>query len=274
MRRILCPIDFSEASINALDHAVQMAKAFQGTITLLHAYNEEEFTKIVGVPKAENLYGEAEGKLKRLVKEIKASVGEDLLEVHYMLRVGDLIDGILSYAEKEKSHLIVMGTTGVGSVSKAVFGSNTVKVFQEAACPVLCVPKNIRYHPVTKIVYATDYERNDEQVVKRVLALADELGAKVEVVHVDKDQNDAHLAQYSNYVQKLKTYLPEQLISFQRIPSTATVSQALDQYVKTEGAQILALLTHNRNLLQQILHRSITKDLAYFAHSALLIYKN
>ena len=36
IKRILCPIDFSDHSRHALDHAVAMAKWYDSTITLLH----------------------------------------------------------------------------------------------------------------------------------------------------------------------------------------------------------------------------------------------
>lgn len=36
IRRILCPIDFSDFSRHALDHAVAIARWYESTVTLLH----------------------------------------------------------------------------------------------------------------------------------------------------------------------------------------------------------------------------------------------
>ncbi len=39
MKTILVPIDFSEASINALDYAIEIAKLWQAKLILFHAYH-------------------------------------------------------------------------------------------------------------------------------------------------------------------------------------------------------------------------------------------
>jgi nucleotide-binding universal stress UspA family protein len=39
IRRILCPIDFSDYSRRALDHAVAIARWYGSTITVMHAFS-------------------------------------------------------------------------------------------------------------------------------------------------------------------------------------------------------------------------------------------
>ncbi len=45
---ILVPIDFSEISMNALDHAVQLAKIYKNEITLLYIFEERPIASILG----------------------------------------------------------------------------------------------------------------------------------------------------------------------------------------------------------------------------------
>jgi nucleotide-binding universal stress UspA family protein len=39
IQRILCPIDFSDYSRHALDHAVALARRYESTITVLHVFS-------------------------------------------------------------------------------------------------------------------------------------------------------------------------------------------------------------------------------------------
>lgn len=54
-------------------------------------------------------------------------------------RVGNAAEEILRYAQKEKVHLICMGTHGRGALGRAVLGSVATKVVSEATVPVLLV---------------------------------------------------------------------------------------------------------------------------------------
>ena len=39
IRRILCPVDFSEYSRRALDHAIAIARCYEATVTALHVFS-------------------------------------------------------------------------------------------------------------------------------------------------------------------------------------------------------------------------------------------
>ncbi|MEL6537300.1 MAG: universal stress protein [Bacteroidota bacterium] len=277
MIHILCPVDFSDASLNALDHAVNMCSTCQGALTLLYVFNAEEFIQVAQTEESsqEALHGAAEIRLKGLVQEIRSSeVAEGIQQTDYIMRVGDLVNSVVDYAEHHKSQMIVMGTTGVGTMREAFIGSNTVQVFEKAPCPVLCVPADATYVPVKELVYATDYERDDQKIVKQVVAMASEFDATVEVLHIEKESTLHTDERYQEYVENLSSYIMSERLSFQRDVCDDDIPHCLDRYMDNRGAQILALLTHNHNFLQKLVKKSIAKNLAYFTDSPLLIYKN
>jgi nucleotide-binding universal stress UspA family protein len=53
--------------------------------------------------------------------------------------VGHPVDEILKAAEKQKSHLIVMGTRGHGLIGRALIGSIAQRVVSDCDVPVLLV---------------------------------------------------------------------------------------------------------------------------------------
>ena len=278
MKRILCPIDFSEASLNALEHAVQMGITMSASLTLIYVFDEEEFITVVQEADTNDtkiLQTLAEKKLRECKQQILETEGaEKLKKVDYILRVGDLVHSIVDYAERHQTQLIVMGTTGAGSLGEVYVGSNTVKVFQSAQCPVLCVPGDAPYAPIRKLIYATDYDRDDQEYLKIILAMAQELQAKVEVLHIDGHDSESRQEEYSSYAKELSTFFGSKALSFHRKICNDTVEQCLDVYLNESGAEIMALLTRNRGYLEKLFSHSVVKNLSYFTDSPLLIFKN
>ena len=50
MRRILCPIDFSDHSRRALDHAVAIARWYQAAVTVLHVFSPVTVAAVGAAP--------------------------------------------------------------------------------------------------------------------------------------------------------------------------------------------------------------------------------
>ena len=50
IRRILCPIDFSEHSRRALDHAVAIARWYEAAVTVLHVFSPVTVAAVGAAP--------------------------------------------------------------------------------------------------------------------------------------------------------------------------------------------------------------------------------
>ena len=140
--KILVPLDGSEHSINALEKAVQVAKKFDGKITLLHAYT----THLVSLPKE---YALPETTPKMI--EISGEVGANILahgkikaetegvQVETLLKMGHPVEMIIEASENGKFDLIVMGARGLSPIKEMLLGSVSHAVTMHARCPVLVV---------------------------------------------------------------------------------------------------------------------------------------
>lgn len=97
------------------------------------------------------------------------------------------VDEILTFAEEQKSDLIVMGSHGRTGITKALLGSVTEKVVREANCPVLTVKKG-KYTEdlidVKRIILPLDFSDHCKLAIKYGVVLAKLLNVKLEVVHV------------------------------------------------------------------------------------------
>src|SRR5262245_8779688 len=115
MKTILAPIDFSEASLNALSFAAELAKraAARLFVTTLSGSGENE--------------EETKAKLRTAEADLKKSFGPDL-KCESSLVHGSLVDSLKKVIAVEHPELVVMGTKGASGFKKILMGSNTVNV--------------------------------------------------------------------------------------------------------------------------------------------------
>ncbi len=130
-RKILVPIDFSPASVNALTHAVSIAKRYGAKITLLHV-TEAQF---YGNESAYLPINESAASLESIARDI---VPPELLG-DILVRNGVASDEIAGTAEQLDIDLIVVNTHGYTGFKHVLRGSTAERIVRRAPCPVLVV---------------------------------------------------------------------------------------------------------------------------------------
>lgn len=138
-RRMVVPLDFSDCSLDALEFAIQVARGFESSMTLLHvlewAWLRLHFT-IAELAEGESPRREFESCLARYAEVIRA---EGLAADTMIHGGGAPADFIVETAHRTKADLIVMGTHGRRGLSRTLMGSVAEGVLRRASCPVLTV---------------------------------------------------------------------------------------------------------------------------------------
>jgi nucleotide-binding universal stress UspA family protein len=140
-KRILCPIDFSDASRVALETACELARRFDATLALFHAYPVPGYTFPDGsfVASAKML-DELADQAKRHLDEWKAMAETAGVKgVETATAVGEPAHEIVEYAARQAADLLVLGTHGRTGLTHALMGSVAERVVRKAPCPVLTV---------------------------------------------------------------------------------------------------------------------------------------
>lgn len=188
-KRVLVATDFSDASRKALAHALQIARGFNGAITLVHAIAPAgAYQPIPMDPLPRELDRQllqAEEEMATLVKE------EPLKNVPYrtVVQEGRVRDVFSSLIVEEHPDLIVVGTHGRGGLKKIVLGSVAEQIVRLADCPVLTVgPHAPEASPGARrfstILFCTDFGPASSKAFPYALSLAEEYGAKLVLLHV------------------------------------------------------------------------------------------
>ena len=146
-KKILVPVDFGEASMEALSKAAALAMLSGATLHVTHVvddipgrYVELPFSTVgqvqVGVTEA------AEEKLCALVQRA------DLRSVKArpaILTATDPANAIVQHADEEGIDLIVIGTHGRPAMLRLLLGSVAERVLRAAHCPVMVVHAPVAY---------------------------------------------------------------------------------------------------------------------------------
>jgi nucleotide-binding universal stress UspA family protein len=148
-RRILCPVDFSESSLDALALAINMAEEADARLTLLHVVewprrvSQEPTAFDVDLARLrEAALIDARRRLHDLIPDQAATY----CTVETMVSEGKAHQTIVSHAAEHRCDLIVMGVHGRGAVERLLFGSTTHQVIRSAACPVLIARRHVLSH--------------------------------------------------------------------------------------------------------------------------------
>lgn len=277
MHKILCPIDFSAASLNAIEYAVRIAEKHNSILTLLNIFTEDDFYKLLKTDDTSFEFNElvevARNKLKKLADEIiRESKRNGLEDCNYFLKMGELEDNIINFAEEGHFNLIVMGTTGVSDITEAFFGSNTARVIESTSIPVLCVPEKASYSGLNKVVYATDYQWDDKKAIQQLILLMQPFKPHLKILHVGHSEKLLNKAMHQDYKEEIASYVDYHNMDFVYEVYEDEVNLGIDQYMLKENADLLVLLTKHRNFFEKLFNDSLTKQMSYFTDYPLLIY--
>jgi len=189
LKQILCPVDLSDESRHAVEHALVIARWYKATITALHICNP------LVIPST--LAGRApavltEEEIKDASDEVmacfaSAAGGHSGVPLEVVVESGQPGRQILARAKSLAPDLIVIGTHGHGGFEYLLLGSVAEKVLRQAACPVLTVPPRARVTstlPFKRILCPVDFSDSSRSALDVALSLARESDADLTILHV------------------------------------------------------------------------------------------
>jgi universal stress protein A len=154
-KRVLCPVDLSGFSLDALKLAVEITRASGAALYVVHAvdnpFDELYMSSIAQAdPAALGLYQRRPVKRAGIVAAIKGhsqvllkQFAHDLVtsveKVRYIVKTGNPLEAILEAAEERRADLIVLATHGRTGIKRLLIGNVAEKIVRHAPCPVLIV---------------------------------------------------------------------------------------------------------------------------------------
>jgi len=126
IQQVLCPINYTEVALKALEHAVGISKCFEAELLVLHVI-ESHSTDI----KEKDEHG-------RLCAWIPDDI-RSRCSLKEIVRRGDAAEQIIEVASSASCDMIVLGAQHKHFHDTTVLGTTTIRVTRYAPCPVLTV---------------------------------------------------------------------------------------------------------------------------------------
>lgn len=243
IRKILVPVDFSETSLMALEHATSMAKLYKASIILLHVF--EDFVFSVDLPlslaiikEIEQYQNATENKLAELAMETQK---KNSIPVTSMMTSGKPRSGIVSTAIEEDIDVIIMGTHGVSGLERIFIGSNTYRVISEAPCPVLAIQTPSGEGSFKRILLPVDSSFHSREKVKYAVDMAEKYGSKIIVSGMLKETDQPY--SFNIKVNQVTEYLTVHKVPFETeiILTENYITTTLDQARKYKADLIVIM---------------------------------
>ena len=160
MKRILVPIDFSDATLRVIDLAQQLAKALDAEIHLVHVKELSAAAApgtlgygLAGMPELAPMSGVPLPVFDPMPQTVPVDEDEQSKLTHWQDKIaqsgvkvtlheptGAVVEEILNEADVVNADLIVMGTHGHGAMYNLLVGGVTKGVLKRSTRPVLLVP--------------------------------------------------------------------------------------------------------------------------------------
>ena len=184
---ILVPMDFSDASLNAVYHAVEMANLFDNELTLLHVVSKG---KLAGLFMNDSEVALLRDRVRTKLEEVKADILQKWPNMRVSTRVeeGKPFKEINKVAESGNCDTIVMGTNGASGMEQFT-GSTTTRVLKSSSIPVIAVKDRQENPKFDSIVLPIDLTKTSRQKIDWAVKLGKLYDSTIHIImELEKDE--------------------------------------------------------------------------------------
>jgi nucleotide-binding universal stress UspA family protein len=286
-KKILCPIDFSPGSQQAMRVAIRIASEADAELVLGHAWyvppvafsGEYAFSQAV----LEELEGDARAALDSATREATALGAKRLTS---KLLAGMPRHEIAKLLEHDPAFdLVVMGTHGRTGLTRVLLGSVAESVVRHAPCSVLVVRPDGEAKRFTHVLCPIDFSDSSRHAVEVAVGLVQPARGAITLLHViDPPTRFARREQTLELLSELDRYSTEHLDAW-AAQLESRVSSPVRKLARTgwPGAEILAALdedpavdlvvmgSHGRAGMERMLLGSVAEKVVRHARCPVLV---
>ncbi len=250
MQTVIVPVDFSEISLNAARYAVQLLTGHYGVNMILHHVYDK-------ASQAE----EAIQKTEELKTQLKQS---GIVKIETLVEEGaDFITELEKLARHRQADLIIMGITGRSAIGQSIIGTNTLKMVQQKACPVLIIPADARFQDVKNVLLTSDFKNVHAQTpsvqIKRVLKT---FHPHLHIMNADTEHYVALTEEYQAEKAKLQEMFSDFHPEFYFL-GLQNVDEAINQFAEDKKIDFIIIIHKDQSLFSKLFVKSHTKKLIY-----------
>lgn len=243
MANIIAAIDFSDCSVNALEHAVSIATRGTLDVHMIWVNNPSVTKTTIYSDTSADLIDEIRKQFTKLVEKYSPELPDSTID--FVIREGKIYREIIDEAREMESLCIVMGTHGVSGFEQFWIGSNANKLISVSPCPVITIRSGIDAKQEMRcILLPVDSTLDTRQKVPFSAYLAHLFESEVYVLSLYASKYKSIQRRVDLYTDQVCTYLEEEGIKFHRdVLSCDNLTTGTIEYAKRIRANLISIMT-------------------------------
>lgn len=255
IRKIMVPVDFSDTSAHALDHAAWLAATAQADLLLVHVLPPDHYyfetPEPYVLPNDDNENRRlAEQQLREIVREYSGRYG---INPRYRILQGKISYEIMDLATSESTDLIMMGTHGAKGLEEILIGSNAQQIVSRAPCPVITFQQEKRNPGFSNIVLPIDRSRHSREKVSVAISLAQTCHSKIHILGLLDNNDEGEYEKLQIVLDQVQMAIDNAEISYTRhtVKGDHLAGEAI-KYAESIHADLILILTEDESVMGRI----------------------
>lgn len=241
-KKIIVGIDFSNCSVNALEHAISIAKRAKSDIIMVWV-NHLDYSKEIFSVEPKQLLDEVEQRLKEMVTKYSPDLKGQTLE--YKIRKGKVYKEICDIGTELNAFLIIVGTHGSSGFEEFWIGSNANRIVSTSTIPTITIRGGIDVgRDMKRIVMPFDSTKVTRQKMPITALLANYYNSEIHLLGLFTSSMDDIRFRIRNYISQAEDYLKENNIKYKTsFLDVHNLTEATLNYAKNIDANLISIMT-------------------------------
>jgi nucleotide-binding universal stress UspA family protein len=243
MANIIAAIDFSDCSVNALEHAVSIATRGTLDVHMIWVNNPSNTKTTIYSDTSADLIDEIRKQFAKLVEKYSPLLPDSTID--FVIREGRIYREIIDEAKEMDSLCIVMGTHGKSGFEQFWIGSNANKLISVSPCPVITIRTGVDIKQEMRVILMpVDSTLDTRQKVPFTTYLAQLFESEVYVLSLYASKYKSIQRRVDVYTDQVCSYLEEEGIKFHRdVLSCDNLTTGTIEYAKRIRANLISIMT-------------------------------
>ncbi len=241
-KKIVVGLDFSNCSMNALEHAISIAKRAKSDISMVWV-NHLDYSKEIFSVEPRQLLTEVKSRLDGIVEKYTPDL--DGQKIDYVIRKGKVYKEICDAAEEQQAFLVIVGTHGSSGFEEFWIGSNANRIVSSSKIPTITIRGGVDIgRDLKRIVMPFDSTKVTRQKMPITALLASYFGSEIHLLGLFTSSLDDVRFRIRNYIAQAEDYLKENNIKYKTtFLDVHNISESTLNYAKNIDAGLISIMT-------------------------------
>lgn len=267
-QQIVCPVDFSDASLNSVQWGLHFARQAQVPLLLFHCYSMH----LQDAETASAVYAEmsrlSDEMMRDFIKKLKIESDFPIVSRCSPL---DLNQELRVISDEFPMSFIVMSTKGAKGLTRFILGSNAVSVLHAVNIPVLVIPEDqsvdfFQKTPIRWLMGVDPTETKYSEALPWIHLLIGQFGFVIVPGYVDTGKEGSSHAE--EFLQWSSIYFPgiHPLLSVADHPSLG-----IEELMRRSESDGLIMISRDKGWLKDMFRKHLSDEMVFMGRYPVLV---